>query len=154
MFFGDPPAALTNLARALRPGGALALLIWQDAADNEWFTALTGALAAGHVLPDLPAGGPHPFGLADPDRVRSTLAGAGFRDITFDPVDELMYFGADPDDAARFVLGLLGWMLADADETTRQRAIDALGRTLRAHACEEGVMFASRGWIVTARRAA
>jgi ubiquinone/menaquinone biosynthesis C-methylase UbiE len=30
MFFGDPVAAFTNVAAALRPGGRLALLAWQD----------------------------------------------------------------------------------------------------------------------------
>src|SRR5438477_1596036 len=37
MFFADPAAAFGNLARALRPGGRLAFLCWQDDSVNEMF---------------------------------------------------------------------------------------------------------------------
>ncbi|MQA13973.1 MAG: hypothetical protein GEV09_07300 [Pseudonocardiaceae bacterium] len=36
IFFDDPTAAFANIARALRPGGRLAFLCWQDVARNEW----------------------------------------------------------------------------------------------------------------------
>jgi len=36
MFFADPAAAFANIARALRPGGRLALLAWQGPERNEW----------------------------------------------------------------------------------------------------------------------
>lgn len=45
MFFGDPTAAHANIARALRPGGRLALAVWQPMAENEWFTSFVGALS-------------------------------------------------------------------------------------------------------------
>jgi len=45
MFFADPVAAFTNIASALRPGGRLAMLVWQALAANEWMTALRNALA-------------------------------------------------------------------------------------------------------------
>ena len=46
MFFDDNVAAFTNLRRALRPGGRIALMAWQRLEDNEWLTALRAALAA------------------------------------------------------------------------------------------------------------
>ena len=36
MFFGDPRAAFAHIARALRPGGRLVLLVWQPFPRNEW----------------------------------------------------------------------------------------------------------------------
>jgi hypothetical protein len=36
MFFGDPRAACSNIARSLRAGGRLALLVWQGREPNEW----------------------------------------------------------------------------------------------------------------------
>ena len=39
MFFGDPAAAFANIARALRPGGRLALLVWQEPRASEFPSA-------------------------------------------------------------------------------------------------------------------
>jgi ubiquinone/menaquinone biosynthesis C-methylase UbiE len=51
MFFGQPVAAFSNIARAIRPGGRLVLLTWQPLLRNEWFVAFTTALAARRDLP-------------------------------------------------------------------------------------------------------
>jgi hypothetical protein len=53
-----------------------------------------------------------------------------------------MWFGSDPDDAHRFVLGLMGWMLDGLDDTGRKRALDALRATVTAHASSDGITFA------------
>jgi hypothetical protein len=65
-----------------------------------------------------------------------------------------MWFGSDPDDAHRFVLGLLGWMLDGLDDTGRERARDTLTATVTAHAGRDGVTFASAAWLIRALRAA
>src|SRR3954471_7612643 len=36
MFFSDRRAAFSNIASALRPGGRIALLVWQATVHNEW----------------------------------------------------------------------------------------------------------------------
>jgi hypothetical protein len=63
-----------------------------------------------------------------------------------------MYFGRDGEDAARFVIGLMGWMLSGLDADGRARARDALRATTEAHATAEGVLFESAAWLVTAER--
>ena len=74
MFFGDPVAAFTNIARALRRGGRLVLLTWQGLEGNEWIRELSTAMAAGRERPNPPVGAPGPFSLSDhptsPDRPR------------------------------------------------------------------------------------
>jgi SAM-dependent methyltransferase len=70
MFFADPAAAFTNIARALRPGGRLALLVWQGPQANEWIRELGGALAAGRDLPAPPAGARAPLPRPTPKRPR------------------------------------------------------------------------------------
>ncbi|MGH3547215.1 MAG: hypothetical protein ACRDQU_03635 [Pseudonocardiaceae bacterium] len=73
MFFGDAPAAFTNIARAARPGGRLVLLALQPLQRNDWISAFVTALAAGRGLPTPPPGTPGPFSLSDPDQVRAWL---------------------------------------------------------------------------------
>jgi SAM-dependent methyltransferase len=153
MFFGDAAAAHANIGRAVRPGGRLALAVWQARSENEWFTAFTSALAAGRDLPAPPPDGPHPFSMSDPDRVRRLLTAAGFEDVTLSEAREPMYFGADARAAHDFVLGQLGWLVADLDDARREEALGALMATMRSHESGEGVLFGSAMWLVTARRA-
>jgi SAM-dependent methyltransferase len=82
MFFADPRAAFANLAAALRPGGRLAFLCWQDLTGNPWLTIPFAAAAAHVTLPELPAADePGPFSLADPQRTRDLLTEAGLGSI-------------------------------------------------------------------------
>jgi SAM-dependent methyltransferase len=152
MFFGDPIAAFTNVARALRPGGQLTMLVWQDVEHNEWIQQLSSALAAGRDLPSPPVGAPGPFALARPERIRTVLAAAGFSTIELEPMQAPMWFGADADDAYRFLIGLMGWMLDGLDSAGRASALDALRTTLRAHETGQGVTFGSGMWLVRAHR--
>ena len=152
MFFGDPVTGFTNIARALRPRGRLVLLTWQGPGPNEWIRELSGALAAGRDLPLPPPEAPGPFAMSDPDRVRDVLAAAGFTGIELEPHNGSMWFGDDPDDAYRFALGLMGWMLQGLDDDGRTRALDNLRRTLTAHDTGHGVLYDSATWTTSARR--
>jgi SAM-dependent methyltransferase len=153
MFFADPVAAFTNIGSALRPGGRLAMLVWQPLAANEWMTAMRQALAFGRDLPVPPPGAPGPFGLADPDFTSSVLKSAGFADIDFASSEQPFNVGSDADDAYRFAAGLqpVLLMVADLDEATKARALDNLRATVAAHETPEGVVFGSAAWVVTAR---
>ena len=152
MFFGDRIAAFTNIGRSLVPRGRLAMVVWQVAAANEWIREIAGALAAGRELPTPPPDAPGPFSLSDPNTVRSVLSASGFEDIDCEAVEAPMWFGDTADDAHRFVLGLLGWMLEGLDETGRLQASDDLRATLSAHATPEGVAFGSSAWMIRATR--
>jgi SAM-dependent methyltransferase len=151
MFFGDHAAACNNIGRALRASGRLVLVTWQPLPGNEWIREISGALAAGRDLPAPPpdAG---PFALSDPDRIRALLTKAGFADVEIDGATTGMWFGNNADDAHRFVLGLMGWMLEGLDDDGRARAKDALHTTMAAHETPDGVRFGSAAWITQATR--
>ena len=153
MFFGDLTAAFTNIGHALVPGGRLVLVAWQPLPANEWIREISGALAAGRDLPAPPPDAPGPFSLSDPDRVRSILTAAGFTGIEMEGTTAGMWFGTDADDAHRFVLGLMGWMLDGLDDTGRARAVDDLRATMAAHESSDGVVFGSAAWTISATRA-
>ncbi|SDO18031.1 class I SAM-dependent methyltransferase [Geodermatophilus sp. DSM 45219] len=154
MFFGDPVAGFANLARALRPGGRLAVLSWQALARNEWLLTIRGALAAGRPLPEPPGNAPGPFGLADPDHVRRVLAAAGFESVDLAGIPGTVRLGADPEDAFGFVsgLGLIRGLLGGLDDDARRAALDDLRDRLAAHATPDGVRLGASAWLTTARR--
>lgn len=152
MFFGDPVAAFANIARALRPEGRLALVVWQELRANEWISAVRDALAAGRDLPSPPPDAPGPFSMADPERVRDVLTRAGFVDVHLTDVAAPLDFGQDTDEAYRFLSGFLAWMLKDLDDSERAGALSALRSTLEEHATDQGVVFGSAAWLITARR--
>ncbi len=152
MFFGDPEAAFGNIYRALRPGGRLRLLVWQGLEASEWIRELSSAMAAGRDLPKPPPSAPGPFALSDPERVRLLLGTAGFTDVQLDPSSAGMWFGDSPDEAERFILGVLGWMLDGLDDEGRERALQDLRATIAAHLGDDGVVFGSSVWTIRATR--
>ncbi|MCM3921989.1 methyltransferase domain-containing protein [Frankia sp. AiPs1] len=153
MFFGDPVAAFTNLARALRPGGRIVLLTWQPFERNEWLQAFFTSLAAGRDIPVPPSDAPSPFALDDPTRIRSLLNAAGFCDVQMEGLVESMYFGRDPDDAFRFVSAQHAGLVRDLDPGAQGRAFDDLRADLAGHQTERGVLYDSAAWLIQARRA-
>ncbi|MGH3719930.1 MAG: class I SAM-dependent methyltransferase [Pseudonocardiaceae bacterium] len=152
MFFGDPIAAFTNIARALRPGGRLVLLTWQPFECNEWLSAFFTALGAGRALPAPPSDAPSPFALSDPDRVRSLLTEAGFSDVQLQGLSEPMYFGPNTDNAFQFVSDQHAGMVRDLDPDTRILALENLRANLADHNTERGVLYDSASWLIQARR--
>jgi len=151
MFFGDPTAAFANIGRALRPGGRLALTVWQEVAANEWLTALDAALEEPPTedAPDEPAAyAPSPFSLADPDLCTSILKSAGYVDVRLEPLRIPLAFGSVAD-AQAF---LDTWIDEDLDEKGRARVSASLNRLLVKHATSDGVLIQSATWLVTARR--
>ena len=154
MFFGDPVAAFANIRRALRPGGRLVLLVWQGIDRNDWIRELREALAAGRDLPDPPPDAPGPFCFADPERGRAVLTAAGFDDVVFTGVEEPMWFGATAEDAFDFLSrqGPARFLLRDLDPEARERALAALRASVDAHVGDEGVVYPSAAWVVSAGR--
>ena len=135
MFFNDPVAAFRNIATAMRPGGRLSLLTWQELAKNEWLTSFRGALAAGRTLTAPPAGTPGPFGLAEPEGVRHILAEAGFHDVDLVALDEPVRFGSDAADAWPFVasMGIVKGLTEDLDADAKMKALERLRQILVEH---------------------
>ena len=154
MFFADPVAAFANIATALRPGGRLVALVWQERERNEWATTVRQSLAAGTPAPDTGDGAPDPFALGNTALAEGILAAAGFTGIGFDDVDEPVYYGPDQDYALEFVLGLREpqAILAQLDADAAEQARGRLAATIAEHDTGHGVYFGSSAWIISARR--
>jgi SAM-dependent methyltransferase len=156
MFFSDPLAAFTNIARALRPHARLVMLVWQGSERNEWATAIDTALGTSESVwrssATLDA-----FSLSDESTTSAILDRAGFDAIAFGDVHEPVFYG--PDSAAAFenvnafpnVQDALVRMSATDAAAARERLRD----TLRTHhSSGAGVVFESRAWLITAHHTA
>ncbi|WP_407564457.1 class I SAM-dependent methyltransferase [Streptomyces sp. 184] len=154
MFFADPVAAFANVRRALRPGGRLAFVCWRAPEESEYSLVPRAALGRYVTVPPSPGGvnEPGPNSLADPDRVRDVLGGAGFADVHLEPEDEPMNLGAGLDEALDFVLQRphMREPMAELDAATAAKATDDLRAALTPHVTPAGVLLRSPAWLVTA----
>ncbi|MGP8060833.1 MAG: class I SAM-dependent methyltransferase [Acidimicrobiales bacterium] len=156
MFFDDPDLAFANLARAVRPGGRLCFVCWQEMFANEWIAVPAMAMVAHVGIPELPEpGAPGPFALADGQRTRDLLHSAGWSEVIVEEHKDGMRIGRDPQDVVSFMLSdEMGRRLVEGkDPEAVQAGTEATLEALRPYATPEGVVLGSAYWLVTARKA-
>lgn len=151
MFFADPVAAFSHLLTLLRPGGSLLFSCFQSPALNPWASALA------HLMPQTGAdpNTPGPFAFADPDHVTSTLAAAGWRDLSPQAVDVDYVAGSGEDPVADAIdyfhrIGPVARALRDLDEPGRNRLEEGLAGLVRHHHTDDRVTFPAAVWIWSA----
>jgi ubiquinone/menaquinone biosynthesis C-methylase UbiE len=96
MLMADPAAALRETKRVLHSGGPLAFAVWAAPERNPWAALPAKVLVErGHMPPPEP-GAPGIFALADPERIRSLVTGAGFGEPELEEISlEFRYADAD-----------------------------------------------------------
>ncbi len=153
MFFEDPTAAFANIRRALKPAGRMAIVCGRPLALNPWMTVPMQALLP--LLPSPPpapvAGAPGPFALEDRDRVFGILKGAGFADVSIEPLDADVAWG-DLESAVRMALRLGPVAaLVRGNPPMQDAMIEALRAALAPHIGKDGVRLDSASWVVLAK---
>ncbi len=155
MFFEDASQAFGNLRTALRPGGRLCFLCWQELQKNDWVRVPLQAAAQHVPLPPRPEPGtPGPFSLADSNRVRGILDSAGFRNVRCQPHETNISVGGATgvDGAVAFLLaiGPVASLLRESDAETRRSVAEAIHTALLPYVDGNSVYLSSATWIVQA----
>ncbi len=151
MFFEDRPAALSALWRVVRPGGVLAVSVWDSLERTPGYAAMTALLDrlfGARVADALRA----PFLLGDPARLEGLAAEAGIGGAAIQALDVTARF---PSLDAWVHTDVKGWTLADLiDDRQLATLLAAAQDELRAYVQADGtVAFASPALLLTARKA-
>jgi SAM-dependent methyltransferase len=84
MLMAEPPVALRETARALAPGGRLALAVWSDAESNPWAALPMQAVMAHVGAAPAPPGTPGLWALADERHLRTLLEDAALKPLAIE----------------------------------------------------------------------
>jgi SAM-dependent methyltransferase len=158
MFFDDAPAAFSNLARWLAPGGRLAFAAWGPTADNPWMTTVREAVAEIVEVPRPDPEAPNAFRYAEADKLLTLLAGAGFGELDVRDWRGALPVGGGlpPAEAATFALATFaafGELLAKAGGDAFARARQSLTARFARHQKDGVVRMDAHVHVFTGGRA-
>jgi len=157
MFFDDPVAAFANLRAALRPGGRIGFVCWQQLRRNAWMHVPLDAAAP--YLPPQPPPVPHvpgPFAFADPARIYDVLSRAGFAAVCIEALQESLAIGGQlsVEDTVGLLLqiGPLGRAMTDVVGELRARVAQSVHDAVAPFLTPVGVRMPAAVWLVMAAR--
>ncbi len=81
IYFPDQQKALTDMYRALKPGGRVAAIVYSTAENNKFFSVPVSIIRRRAQLPPPLPGQPGPFSLGNPGVLEDAYKKAGFRNV-------------------------------------------------------------------------
>lgn len=161
MFFDEPEAAFTNLARIAERDARLVFSCFRDRSENLWADRIAGLLpVTAKFEPDIGSDpfASGPFAFANQYRVRNILSGGGWTDIAFEAFDYAYVAGMGAnavEDATSFFLRIGPAAAAATKLNAAERAefTERLRGYLENWRNADIVALPAAAWIVSARSA-
>ena len=151
MFFEDQQAAIREMMRVLRPGGRLAVAVWDTLANTPGYAAMVDLLA--RLFGEEVANGIRvPYNLGDPQVLGDLFRAAGVTDMEIKTQESTARF---PSIEAWVYTDIKGWVLADAlDDDQFALLLTEAEQALAPYVVDDGsVAFRAPAHIVTALKA-
>ena len=150
MFFQDRVAALKEVWRVLRPGGRLAIAVWDVLDHSPGYAAMVALLQrlfGGAIADQLRA----PFALGEAEILRSLFADAGLTEVTIITLNGTARF---PSLEAWVRTDVKGWTLADLIDDVQYRTLLQEAETELSHYVgrDGSVAFRTSAHIATAKK--
>ena len=157
MFFEDPFEAFKNINHSLKDNGQLSFVCWQHASLNPWQSLSIQVIKEFLDLPAPAPKSPGPFAFEDKSYINEILAESGFRDIEIkdNQEDIVMFSGKSIREACEDYLTInpvVTEMLKNSPTELREEILEALIGKFSDFHNNEGLLFPSATWIVTAKK--
>ena len=148
MYVPDPPAAVQQLYKVLRPGGRTVISVWGERSNCGW--AELFPIVAARISSDVC---PMFFALGAPAALSETLTQAGFVDVHETRLQaDIEYASADEALGAAFLGGPVALAYSRFDEATRESAHEAYLDSIAGFADSAGYRVPGEFVIASARR--
>ena len=153
MFFQDRQKSADEMFRVLKPGGSLAIAVWNSVDNNPAYRDIISVLQE-HVSTEAADALRLPFSLGNADDVTSALANSGFAGIAVETITETARF---PSSRTMVEAELRGWLPLFEIFLDEPKISDVLiesDRTLSKYADSSGeAVFPTSAHVITARKA-
>ena len=157
MFFEDPYEAFKNINQSIKENGRLVFVCWQHPSLNPWQSLSLQVIKEYLDLPSPPPKSPGPFAFEDKDYIEDILKGTDFKDVSIadNQEDIVMFSGKSIREACEDYLTInpvVTEMLKNSGNELKEEILEALIAKFSSFHNNDGLLFPSATWIVSATK--